>query len=60
MTYNSTYEMNPQNYPIDQLQHVLHNIPIDAPLVYLFSAVISPWVSTLTFSNFANPGISIS
>ncbi|KAI5968914.1 GEP3 [Candida theae] len=38
MTYNSSYEMDSENYPIDQLHHVLHNIPIEAPLVYLFSA----------------------
>lgn len=56
MTYNSNYEMNPQNYPIDQLQHVLHNIPIDAPLVYLFSASDFPIGIDPGIFKFRKPG----
>ena len=55
MTYNSNYEMDSKNYPIDQLNHVLNNIPIDSPVVYLFSASDFPMGINPDIFNYRQP-----
>ena len=55
MTYNSHYDMNNKDYPIDQLHHILNNIPVEAPLVYLFSASDFPMGINEDVFQYRNP-----